>query len=348
MKIKSLVLGMATVALLGSCSGSNDNYTLDVVLDNDDANGTMAYLYDFDTDAVMDSVLVSEGKAVFTGHIEKPLFVKLVVNGRRAGSFILENGNTEFKDGSVASALNDELESFIEDYSALRDSLVASIDSTLTDEEKEAVYEKCSAYLDSVVNGVMIEKINTPVGYYLLLNQYSGMSYEEFKAIIDEYPHLAEYQRVDKIAKSFEAKEATSDGKQYTDFEVEYNGETVKLSDYVKPGQYTLVDFWASWCGPCKREIEIVKELYAKYHDKGLDVVGVTVLEEPEATVAYLEEHPLPWNVILNAQSGPTDLYGINGIPCIMLIGPDGVIVKRDLFDDDLVNTVSAAMDDNK
>ena len=114
----------------------------------------------------------------------------------------------------------------------------------------------------------------------------------------------------------------------------------------MKPGQYTLVDFWASWCGPCKREIGIIKQLYDKYHSKGLNVVGVAVWEDPEQTQAYLNDNPIAWDIILNGQEGPTEIYGINGIPCIMLIDPDGKIVARDLFEDELINTVSTAMGD--
>ena len=80
----------------------------------------------------------------------------------------------------------------------------------------------------------------------------------------------------------------------------------------------------------------MLKELYQKYKDKGLDVLGVAVWDKPEDTRAAISRHGLTWPCIIDAGTIPTDLYGISGIPCIMLIGPDGTILSRDKQDDEL------------
>ena len=104
-------------------------------------------------------------------------------------------------------------------------------------------------------------------------------------------------------------RSATAAGNKFVDFTVE--GDSVqKLSDYVGRGRYTLVDFWASWCGPCRREMPVIKELYDEFNSKGLDVVGVAVWDEPEDSKKAMEQLELPWPQILNAKSVPTDLYG--------------------------------------
>ena len=81
-----------------------------------------------------------------------------------------------------------------------------------------------------------------------------------------------------------------------------------------------------------------------EYHDKGLDVLGVAVWDEPANTEAAISQHQIPWPVIINAQTIPTDLYGISGIPCIILFDPEGNIVSRDQQGEDLVRDVTAAM----
>lgn len=351
MNIKGLAACALIIAAMTSCSGKKDGtgtYTLTVDIEDQSNNGTQAVLLSFDTNEKIDSTTIADGKAVFTGSIDEPKVVEVIFNGSKGYRFILEEGNTEYKNGRAISDLNDRFQAFRQDYIARYDSVNKLIQQAVDEAEKEALVNAARLHLDSVMSKAMIDNIYNPIGYMLTIDRASNMESDKFIELMKQYPHLAKYKRIDDIKKYHEAREATSAGKQYTDFEVNQNGETVKLSDYVKPGQYTLVDFWASWCGPCKQEIAIIKQLYEKYNAKGLQVVGVDVWESPEQAQSYLKENPLPWNVIFTGEkSDATDKYGINAIPCILLIDPDGKIVARDLFEEELVNTVATAMGEN-
>lgn len=342
MKIKSLIAACAALALV-ACGSKEKPYNLTASL-GDDANGKMAKLENYDTSEAIDSVIVVDGNATFTGVIGEPIAVRLTVDGRRAGDFILEPGDIAVADRQPSgTALNDILATFQSNVKAKTDSLMEiyqTFDSTTTPEQMQAFGENANKLLNDYQESVMIANINNPVGTMLFTKSASEYDAAKFNEMLTKYPHLANLTRVAKIKASFDAREATSAGKQYTDFTV---GDK-KLSDYIEPGKYTLVDMWASWCGPCKKEIEVIKELYAKYHEQGLNVVGVTVWEDPAQTEAYLAANPIPWNIILDAQNVPTDAYGVNGIPCIILIGPDGKIVARDLFEDELRAAVETAM----
>ena len=133
-----------------------------------------------------------------------------------------------------------------------------------------------------------------------------------------------------------EAVEKTSAGKMFSDFSVEYQGKEYKLSDYVGKGKYVLVDFWASWCGPCRGEIPNLIAVYNKYKGKNFNVLGVASWDKPEDTQKAIDDMKIPYPQIINAQKSGTDVYGIQGIPEIILFGPDGTILKRGLRGNDI------------
>ena len=115
-------------------------------------------------------------------------------------------------------------------------------------------------------------------------------------------------------------------------------------------GQVTLVDFWASWCGPCRRAIPDIKSLYEKYNGKGMSFLGVAVWDEPADTRGAIIELQIPWPVIVGNQKleEPTNLYGIMGIPHIIVFGPDGIILSRGLDGKELIAKVDEIMAQKK
>ena len=130
-----------------------------------------------------------------------------------------------------------------------------------------------------------------------------------------------------------EAKDPT---KPFTDFSVVYNGKTTHLSDYVGRGQYVLVDFWASWCAPCREEIPSIIAVYNKYKSKGLQVLGIAVTDKPAHTETAIKELGITYPQIINSQKIATDAYGIQAIPYSILFAPDGTILARGLSGEEI------------
>lgn len=127
--------------------------------------------------------------------------------------------------------------------------------------------------------------------------------------------------------------QATEPGNPFIDIEAPTpEGDTVRLSDYAGKGKYVLVDFWASWCGPCRASIPELKELYAKYHDKGFEVIGVSLDAKKDAWLKGIADLDIPWPQMSDVKlwnSAGAKEYGIKAIPCTILIDPDGKIVER-------------------
>ena len=126
-------------------------------------------------------------------------------------------------------------------------------------------------------------------------------------------------------------KSLTAEGNMFKDFEVEYDGQVQKLSDYVGKGKYVLVDFWASWCSPCRAEIPNLIKIWEKYKGDKFEVLGVATWDTPNDTKKAMKDLGIEYPQIMNAQNIGSDAYGVSGIPQIILFGPDGKIHKRDL-----------------
>jgi thiol-disulfide isomerase/thioredoxin len=332
-----LTSGMAVSAMAG-------NYKVEANL-SENEEGAMAYIVNYDNGKKVDSVLVQENKAVFAGAVETPALVRLMIDGNRYGSFILEEGTVTIdpKNRMISSTgqlgqRQDELESKLND-------IIMRYRAVAQGEEGDAERKSILGEYNAATEKAFQDNVDNPIGYSLFLDKAMQMNLEELNAELEKYPTLKQYNKIKGIQKAAQAKALTQPGNQYLDFEVTYNGKTTKLSDYVGKGEYVLVDFWASWCGPCIKQTAVIKELYNEYKDKGLKVLGVAVWDEPENTLKGIKSHDLPWEQIINAQTIPTELYGISGIPCIMLFDPNGKILSRDKQDDELKADVKAAME---
>ncbi len=138
-------------------------------------------------------------------------------------------------------------------------------------------------------------------------------------------------------------------GQKFRDFSVVNDGKITRLSDYVGRGQYVLVDFWASWCAPCRHEIPVLITAYGKYKDKGLIVLGVAVNEKPQYSLLFAKQMKIPYSLMLNAQQNSIeDAYGFTGIPHTILFAPDGTILARGLRGKDIDKKLKEIFNDNK
>jgi len=142
-----------------------------------------------------------------------------------------------------------------------------------------------------------------------------------------------------------QARSIVKPGKPAPEFSVKtVDDETVKLSDFT--GKYLLLDFWAVWCGPCVAETPHLKAAYEAFKDNPrFAMIGLSLDPEIKAPRDYAANNQLGWIMGFLGDWSKTDLpsqYGVQGIPSIFLIGPDGKIIARDLRGEDIKATVAA------
>ena len=338
------------------------NYRIDGIAPAD-ANGQWVYLYKPSGQGASDSVQIANGRFTLERAVaEDGLIVHLVIPRSYNLSFIPEEGIIKADlaaSGATGTPLNDEhtqkskyRKGLIEEARAKLKSIRA--DKNLDDKAKEEAQEKVSdelyAKIKPLAEADLKEHPNDAIGLIALQNLLGmeDVNVAKAEALLQQAgDRLRAEESITKMVTRLRRVEATQAGAQFVDFEgVDDANKAVRLSDHVGKGHYVLVDFWASWCGPCRREIGHLKKVRDAYTDKGLVILGTVVWDEMEDHLKAMKELEITWPQIFN-KTDATELYGIAGIPQIILFDPAGKIVARDLRGEEINKLLDKALQDN-
>jgi thiol-disulfide isomerase/thioredoxin len=238
---------------------------------------------------------------------------------------------------------NNAYEAYMSDMRALEEEYTeiaqGARNPNLTEAEKANVKQQMDEFEEKIYQSIkncIADNVGNDFGLYTLSNNYYYYTPEELAPVLEDYvaafPANARLQRI-KAANDLSLE--TSVGKQFKDFEMPgVDGTVHKLSEYIAANEVTLVDFWASWCGPCRAEMPAVKAAYEAYKGKGFGIVGISLDNNKEAWVAAIANLGIEWPQLSDLQGwncAGAKLYGVNSIPATVLVARDGTILAKNL-----------------
>lgn len=341
---------VAIAAFCGWATGANAQGKF--VIDGQSAvvpDGTKIYLSKA-TDGTLsplDSTVIKSGKFSFKGEQPMP---ELRYVSYKAGKytskveFFLEEGNIHItlaeRDHSVTGTQNNDR------YQKVREAIYAAgqrereiyaslRDANLTDGQKEAKHAElvqAGKDMDTAIKEGMRTNISNPVGVMLLKQYHRKNTMAENEELLAQIPGTYKGDAVIlQLVQNIKQQKNILPGKMYVDVELkDLQGKSVKLSDYIGKGKVVLIDFWASWCGPCRRSMPQMKELYAAYKDKGFEIIGVSLDSDQKAWENGVKQLGLPWPQMSDLKGWKCEAaqrYVVKSIPQTILINADGTIV---------------------
>ena len=347
-----------TGAGLASCSQPIPSYTVMGNIPDSTFNGKTVYIFDRDKGQNIDSAVIENGAFTFTGQIDTAVLCLTQVGRKYYTTFMLENGtiqlNMETPNSASGTPLNETFSSYIQEekrISELFQNKMKEIREQLQDKCK--VQELTKTYYDNeykpaymaMLKDFIDKNQDNYIGAFALQNLSNLMNPEEMESIIAQSSAFIQSRNIiRKLSQRITNLKKTAVGQPFTDFTVETeDGKKVSLSDYVGKGNYVLVAFWASWCGPCRAEMPNVVSLYEKYHKKGLEIVGISFDEDETAWKNAVKTMHMTWPQASELRSWDnimTQKYGVTSLPYTNLIDSNGTIICLQLRGEELENTV--------
>lgn len=366
--MKKMILCGAAALTLMACTENTTGYRIDGTVADASLEGKMVILQRMDGMREItptDTAFVTKGKFKFEGEqADAAAFLLVTEGGEEVGvpamTFILENGRYKASVDTVpqisGSVTNDAFRAYQKAdrvHSTAQMTIANSFQEmgqagTLTEETEAELrnqYEAINTQKMELAKSYINANLNNVAGGLVFAQYAQMMTQEEQEAILATATEgFLTFKSVVTIKERLETLKRTAVGQPFVDIRMATPaGDTLALSDVVGQHKLVMVDFWATWCGPCRRDMPNLVALYKEYNKKGLEIVGVSLDRDGDSWRNYIAEQKLTWKQMSDLQhwnSEGAKAYAVNSIPHIMLIDQNGIIISRGLHGEELINEV--------
>ncbi len=363
--MKKIIVLFILVAAFWAC---NNTPRYEITGHLDGAVGGKVYLSKQENQKIVhvDSAEIKDGNFKMEGTLDHPDIYYLQVQDKR-GYLLLFMENNKLKiTGNVDSLWLAKAEGspYQDEYNAYQESIKPFEDqfkalygqwqqAKMTGNESlvkqiEAQYDSITKEQEKVEKKFMEEHPNSLVSPYLLRSMAYNMEGEEMESYLNRMDtSFNQIGFVRELRQWAEAKKKVAVGQPAVDFTLpDTTGKEVTLSSLYGP--YLLIDFWAAWCSPCRAENPNLVKTYKKYHDKGFDIIGVSLDDNREDWIKAIHKDGLLWTQVSDLKGWKAEvakMYGVRSIPSNFLLDKNGTIIARNLRGEDLKKKLAELLD---
>ena len=341
----------SSALLLCACQSNSFkvNGSAEALADGD----TLFVTTDMESGTPSDTILVKDGKFQYAGETDSLQLCMIYSAARNEinAPFFLEAGNISVTLSETPGAsrvggtqannewqrLNDSVMVIGKEINRIAEHIYGN---TVSQEEQQrgmGKIEQLNKRFAGVVADAIKRNIDNEFGYFLLTYYPEDVIDDNMRSnLIKQLPDAMRQRPAIKLMqKHLEAAANTSEGAVITDFtQPSLDGTPLSIMDEIRRNKITVIDFWASWCGPCRQEMPMMTAMYDKYKDKGLGIVGISLDNDGDAWQQATQQLGIKWPQMSDLKgwdNAAAQLFNISSIPHTVVIDQNGKILRRGL-----------------